>query len=323
MKRKIVVTEPMHEDGLQLLEQRDDFEVVRLNGDASKLADALADADAALVRTMRVDAQAIKGASRLQLISRHGVGCDTIAVEQATRQGVRVAIAVDSNTTSVVEHALMMMLALNKQLIGYDRSMRNNRFADRGSLRTSELLDKHVLIVGFGRIGRRIAPVCRAFGMRVTVADIALDRPLASQLGCDAVEDFRPVLEHADYVTLHVPLDATTHHLIGAAELASMQQHAILINCARGGIVDEAALADAINSGSIAGFGSDVFSVEPTEADNPLLALPNCVLTPHNAAGTDESMRRMAVYAAGNLIDHFDGKLRDECVFNLDALNGA
>lgn len=318
--KRVVVTENIHPDAVAMLQEREDFQVELLQGDPAKLANALPTANAVLVRTMELPEDLLTHAGELEIVSRHGVGCDNIAVAALSARGIPVAIAVDANTTSVVEHVLMMMLTLNKEAMRYDALTRQGGFAERGKYRTSELSGKHVLIIGFGRIGKRVAPVCKAFDMTVTVADIKLDRSHAATLGCAAVEDFRTILPDADYVTLHVPLDDSTRNIIGSEELEQMPEHSILINCARGGVVDEHAVAAAIRSKKIAAFGCDVFSTEPPPADNPLLDLPNSIITPHNAAGPDESMRRMATYAAQNIIDHFEGTLTPDFVFNANAL---
>ncbi len=314
--KKVLVTEKLHADGMALLEARSDIKTHYLDGDVEKLGAAMEDAQGVLVRTMQLSTADLARAGKLEVISRHGVGCDNIDVAHCSARNLPVAIAVDSNTTSVIEHVIMMMLVLNKRAIQYDRYTREGQFSQRSQHHTSELHGKHVLIIGFGRIGKRIAPVCKALGMRVTVADIALDRACASELGVEAVDDFRPLLGTADYLTLHVPLDDSTANIIGAKELAAMPRHSIVINCARGGVVDEQALADAVLNGEIAATGCDVFATEPPAADNPLLSLPNSIVTPHNAAGTAESMRRMATYSAQNLLDFFDGKLTAERLIN-------
>ncbi|MBX2885022.1 MAG: hydroxyacid dehydrogenase [Granulosicoccus sp.] len=318
--KQVVITEEIHPAGMALLQARPDINLVCLEGDAGALPAALTDAHGVLVRTMFLPEADLSRATQLQVVSRHGVGCDNIAVEHLSSRGIPMAIAVNANTTSVVEHVLMMMLALNKRAFEYDQLTRNHQFSERCKRPTSELCDKHILIVGFGRIGKRVAPVCRALGMRVTVADIALDEQYATALGCNAVSDFHTVLPDADYVTVHVPLNASTTHLIGKSELAALPAHAIVINCARGGIVDEDALAQALGDGSIAAAGCDVFTTEPPATTNPLLKLPNALLTPHNAASTAEGLERMATFAAQNLLDGLDGKLNPEMLFNRDQL---
>ncbi|OED39145.1 hypothetical protein AB833_16540 [Chromatiales bacterium (ex Bugula neritina AB1)] len=318
--KKVIVTEKLHPDGMALLDCRNDIDVHYLEGDGVLLTTAIEDAHAVLVRTMSLPESMLNRAQNLEVVSRHGVGCDNIDLGYLSAQNIPVAIAVDSNTTSVIEHVLMMMLVLNKRAMEYNQLTRDGGFSQRGSLPTSELAGKHVLIVGFGRIGKRVAGLCKAFDMRVTVADIMLDFKAASRLGVETVTDFHAELAGADYLTVHVPLDNSTRGMISHAELAELPGHSIVINCARGGVIDEKAIAQAVRNGGIAGFGSDVFTTEPPDADNPLLNLPNTILTPHNAAGTAEGMRRMAMYSAQNILDHIDGKLTGERIINSDDL---
>jgi len=319
--KKIVVTEKLHPDGKALLDGRDDMTVQYLDGDTTGLVDALRDTHGVLVRTMSLNKDSLSHASKLAVVSRHGVGCDNIDLQYLSSRQIPVAIAVDSNTTSVIEHVLMMMLVLNKRVIDYNQLTLDGGFSQKGIYPTSELAGKHVLIVGFGRIGKRVAGLCKAFDMRVTVADIKLDHAHAKTLGVDTVVDFHSKLDSADYLTVHVPLDSSTRHLIAAPELARLPRHSIVINCARGGVIEEQAIANAMKNGDITGFGSDVFVTEPPAADNPLLNLPNTVLTPHNAAGTAEGLRRMAMYSAQNILDCFDGKLSSERIINFDDID--
>lgn len=314
------MTESLHPSGRQLLEARADIEPIYLDGDQSRLAETLKTVHGVVLRSMVLSETDLRAAANLQVVSRHGVGCDNIAVDYLSTRGIPVAIAVNSNTTSVVEQVMMMMLVLNKNAVAYDQLTREHHFNRRGELPASELCGKHILIVGFGRIGKRLAPVCKAFGMQVTVADIALDEQYADALGCRGVSDFRPVLPTADYLSVHVPLKADTRHLIGEQELAALPAHAIVINCARGGIIDEQALAAAIQANKLAATGSDVFETEPPATDNPLLSLPRSILTPHNAAGTNESLERMAVYSVRNALAGIDGTLDPDMMYNRDAL---
>ncbi len=329
--KTIVVSEELHPDGIKLLKSRPDVTVLEARGDEARLRELMPQAHAVLIRTLYLDAEMMASAKHLEVVSRHGVGCDNIDVGHLSERKIPMTIAVDSNTTSVVEQVIMMMLALNKRAFQYDALTRNNQFHQRCQHATSELLDKKILIVGFGRIGKRLAPVCKAFGMNVTVADIALDDSLAIDLGCQGVTDFRAHLADSDYLTVHVPLhdgisiglgaETSTFNLIGEKELEALPAHAYVINCARGGIVDEAAIAAAIGKGDIAGFGCDVFVDEPPAADNPLLNLPNTIYSPHNAASTNEGLSRMATYSAQNILDVFDGKLRPEMIYNAAAFS--
>ncbi|MGH1361698.1 MAG: hydroxyacid dehydrogenase [Burkholderiaceae bacterium] len=315
--KKVLVTEPIHPDGMAILNNHPDFEVKELSQwDEASLLKAVPDVDAILVRSAQINETVLAEAGNVQVVSRHGVGCDNIAVPVLSRRKIPMAIAASANSTSVAEHVIMMIMMLTKQAVAYDQAAREGRYHDRGKFHTTELADKTILIIGYGRIGRKLAPICKAFGMRVIVADIALDHALAEQQQCETTEDFRPFLSEADFVSVHVPLNDETADLIDSAELAQMPSHAIVINCARGGIVNESAVARAVLEGGIAGTGADVFSVEPPPMDNPLLSLPNSVLSPHSAAVTREGARRMGIEAAQNIVDHFNGSLRASHVFN-------
>lgn len=319
--KRVVVTEKVHPDGLAMLRERSDIEVVQLaDCEPETLQRELASAHAVLVRTAEIDESMLSGANDLQVIARHGVGCDNVAVDHLSSRGIPVAIAATANARSVAEHVLMMMMVLTKAPFAYDQATRQGRFHERGSHHTSELFGKTILVVGYGRIGSLVAPLCKAFGMRVIVADVALNEKLVAEQGVEGIEDFRTALPEADFLTVHVPLNPDTTNLVSRDELAALPNHAIVINCARGGIVDEAALADAIGAGTIGGTGADVFSTEPPAPDNPLLGLPNSIYSPHSAAVTEEGARNMATESAQNILDTFDGKLRDDYIFNLDQL---
>ena len=321
MKKRVVAVEPIHPDGLALLHARDDVEVEVLErADRTAIPEAVARAHGVIVRTARLTEQILASATDLRVVSKHGVGCDNIAVDHLSARGIPVAIAAEANALSVAEHVMMLLLGLTKRAGLYDRTVREGRFQERGQHRTIELSGRTILVVGFGRIGKRVARLCRAFGMRVIVADIALDRPTAADLGCQAVEDFRRHLGEADFLTVHVPLKGDTENLIGAKELSALKDQAMLINCARGRIVDETAVAAALAAGRLAGAGFDVFEEEPPPDDHPLFAQANVILSPHSAASTEEAMRRMAEAAAQNVLDQFDGTLRPDFIFNREHL---
>ncbi len=316
--KTLLVSEPMHPDGDALLATRDDIRVLRAGQNDDLLKEYMPEADAVVIRVMMLPAELLATAVNLKVVSRHGVGCDNIDVAHLSARNIPCAIAVDSNTTSVVEHVVMMMMSLNKRARQYDHLTRDGQFGQRSKLFTSELHGKHILIIGFGRIGKRLAPVCQALGMRVTVSDIALDQEVAKEQGVETVDDWRSILSTVDYLSVHVPLNDTTRDLVGKDEIAALPQHAIVINCARGGIVNEEALAAAVRDGKLAATGVDVFATEPPALDNPLLALSDhvSIVTPHNAAGTIESQSRMATYSVQNALDGLDGKLTSERIFN-------
>lgn len=311
---KVVVVSSFHERGLALLRREDiDLRVVDDFSHAS-LSNALKDADAVTVRTVPLTPVLLDLAPHLRIVSRFGVGTDTLPVDYLSRRGIPVAIAVDSNVTTVAEHTLMMMLALAKRAFEGDRAVREGRFAWRNSHPTSDLRDKTLLLVGCGRIGRRVAHLCTAFDMRIEVYDPYLSSERAE--GLTLVPDLHEALGRADVVSLHTPYTPETRHLMGGAAFAALKPGAILVNCSRGETVDEAALAEALREGRLAGAGLDVFEGEIPSPASPLLRLPNVLLSPHNAALSTEGSVRMATQAAQNVLDCLNGVLRPEVVFN-------
>ncbi len=323
--KRVLVTEPLHEAGMSLLQARPDIEIVSAEDTRPEtLSRLLPGVHGIAVRTAKLPSELLAAANDLEVVSRHGVGCDNVAVAHLTERRIPVAIASGANAQSVAEHTISLMLTLGRQLVDQDSVTRGNRWSERNTFQAKDMFSAKALIIGFGRIGRRVAPLCKAFGMDVVVADIALDAELAESMGCRGVDDFRPELADADFITLHVPLDDSTRHIISTGEIDAMKTGAILINCARGGVVDEKALAAALSEGKLGGAGIDVFGQEPPPADHPLFGRRDAVLTPHNAAASYLSIREMARMTAQNILDCFDGCLRDDCIFNLDSLkNGS
>jgi D-3-phosphoglycerate dehydrogenase len=266
-------------------------------------------------------AAVIERAECLKVVSRHGVGYDNIDVDALTRRGVPLAIAADANATAVAEHTLFFMLALAKQGLRYDRATRAGGWEVRNSLEAVDLLGRRVLVMGFGRIGREVAKRCAAFGMQVMVYDPYVQANLIEAAGdWRSVPDFQAVLSETDVLTVHLPLGPDSRSLIGAAELAALPGHAFVINAARGGIVDETALHDALVSGKIAGAALDVFDQEPPPEDHPLFALENVILSPHSAGLSKEAAIRMAVSTARNVLAGIDGRLDPAMVINREVL---
>lgn len=325
-RKRVVVINPLHPEGMKRLEARPDIEIVQLETslatqpERSHLASALADADAVAVRLTRLDAELIAGAKKLKIISRHGVGVDNIDIAAATRDGVVVAVVGEANAPSVAEHTVMMLLALAKRTFDFDRAVRTGDYMRKVKLEATDVGGKTALIVGVGRIGTRVARLFGALGMRCLGLDPALSDDALKARGCEPVRDLHAALPHADVVTLHCPKQPDTINLIAARELALMKPQAYLINCARGGLVDEAALLAALAARGIMGAGLDVQVAEPPPSDDPLLASPHVILSPHSAATTAEGMVRMSVAVAQNIIDHFDGRLPPSHVFNPDVL---
>lgn len=314
--KTVFLPDPIHADGVARLEAAGVRVVLGQGLDRDARGRLIAEADAIGVRTFAVDATVLAHANRLAVVAKHGVGCDNIDIDRCTARGIPVLITASANKISVAEQTMMFMLALAKDVTGYDRSVRDGKWGDRTSLRAIDLAGRTLLLIGFGRIGKEVAARARAFGLRVIVADLALDHARAAQLGCETTADFRRHLGETDVLTVHMPKTPASTGLIGAHELAALKRGAIVLNCARGGIVDETALADALRSGHVAGAGLDVFDLEPAPPGHPLLALPNVLVSPHSAASTKEGGRRMALDMADNILAAFAGRVDPANLFN-------
>lgn len=324
MKHKVVCIQPIHPEGMKILRSREDLElIVPESPEPQHWEQHLADTEALVVRMPRIERWMIEKAPRLKMISRHGVGVDNIDIEAATERGVIVATVGLANAPSVVEHTLAMMFALAKRLREFDRAVRTGEYMVKMNLDAVDLAGRTILIVGLGRIGSRTALACNALGMRCVGIDPAFTADEIRAMGCEPSSNLHDALPQADFVSLHCPLQADTRNLIGARELALMKPTAFLINCARGGIVDEAALLAALEAGRIKGAGLDVQATEPPAPDDPLLESDRIILTPHSAATTSEGVVRMATTVAQNVLDYFDGRLPAAHIFNPEALSRA
>jgi D-3-phosphoglycerate dehydrogenase / 2-oxoglutarate reductase len=266
-------------------------------------------------------AEAIRKAAHLKIVSRHGVGCDSVDVEALNRRRIPLAVTGDVNSRTVAEHTMLLLLAAAKRLLRYDASVRTADWNYRNSLHAAELDGKRLLIVGFGRIGRHVARMAAPFGLHCLVHDPFQPDVTIRAAGCEPVADLHAGLAVADFVTVHIP-KTEDGALLGSFELARMRPNTIVVNTARGGLIDEAALAAALRDGRIGGAGLDVFESEPPPPDHDLLADPRVVLTPHSAGLTQECAARMAVAAAQNILDFFAGRLDPSLVVNHDHVSG-
>lgn len=285
---------PLHDDRFELIE------TTGLRGDA--LADALGDVEAVIIRSSTtIDRPALARADRLRVIGRAGVGVDNIDVEAATERGIAVFNAPSGNTISAAELTMALLLAAVRKVAAADRSMRRGEW-DRSAFRGSELHGKTLGLLGAGRIGGEVARRARAFGMRVVVYDPFLQEERAKQLGVET-DRLEQVLAAADVLSLHVPLTDATANLISAERLAMMKPGAIVVNAARGGVLDEEALLAALENGRLGGAALDVFAEEPLPSDHPLRSLDTVVLTPHLGAATEEAQHNVAIEAAESVRD--------------------
>jgi D-3-phosphoglycerate dehydrogenase len=295
---RVLIADRIDRAGLGPLADDERFDVVEqvgLVGD--ELAHAISLSDAVLVRSAtRITREALAQAQHLQVIGRAGVGIDTIDVEAATEKGIAVLNAPAGNTVSATELTFSLILALVRKIPMADRSMKDGAW-DRGRFQGAELAGKTLGLVGAGRVGTEVARRARAFDMHVLVYDPYLNEERARAMELELVS-LEEVLRAADIVSLHVPLTDSTAGMLGGPQLALMKQGAYLVNAARGGVVDEAALLHALEDGRLAGAAFDVYDVEPLAADHPLRRLENVVLTPHLGASTEEAQRSVALEIA-------------------------
>ncbi|MDK3258459.1 hydroxyacid dehydrogenase [Blastococcus capsensis] len=298
----VYVTQPVHPRALDLLAGSADV-VLGYGDDATPLDDVLPVVEGILVRTRILSGDEFRRAPNLRVVARHGVGVDNIAVADATDLGILVANTPDANMKSVAEHVFALLLAVKRRLVTADAVVRGGRFEIRDTLVGSELGGHRLGVIGMGRIGTRVARIAgQGFGMDVVGFDPYLSAPEIRQRGAEPVEQLGDLFRTSDVVTVHVPLTAETRGMIGAAELAELPPHAVLIHTARGGVVDEEALIDCLRRNGIAGAGVDVFEAEPPPSDCGYFGLPNVVMTPHTAAHTEGALERMSVGAAEAIV---------------------
>jgi D-3-phosphoglycerate dehydrogenase len=315
----ILISDPIAPKAIDWLRARADV-TVKTGQSRAALLDGIGQYDALIVRSeTRVDAEVLAAGARLRVVTRAGAGIDNIDVAAATERGIVVLNTPGANTISATEHTFGMLLALVRHIPRADAALRGGVWDRRGYMGT-ELRGKTLGILGLGRIGREVARRAQAFEMTVVAHDPFVPAAVAESLGL-TVLPLDEVLATADVVTLHLPLSDEVEHLIGADRLARMKRGAFLVNCARGGLVDERALYEALASGHLGGAALDVFEREPA-TDSPLFTLPNVVVTPHIAASSHEAQENVGLAAAESTLAALRGELVDNAV-NLPAVRAA
>jgi D-3-phosphoglycerate dehydrogenase len=311
MTYRILVLDPIAQEGFDLLKAEPEFEYeVRTGLKGEELRKSLNEFDGAIVRSgVKITAESLEGNKRLKAIVRAGVGTDNIDKIAATRLGIVVMNTPAGNTLSTAEHTFALMLALSRSIAPAYQSLCDGKW-DRKSFMGTQLADKVLGIVGMGRIGREVATRAIAFGMRVLAYDPFLSDEQASKLGVEKVNVVQDILPRVDYLTVHTPLTDETKHLINVKQLHLLKKGIRLINCARGGIYEEAALIEGLNQGVIGGVALDVFENEPC-TKSPLFGMPGVVCTPHLGASTEEAQTQVAIEGIQLLINFFKtGEIR-------------
>jgi len=303
---KILVCDPISDSGIDVFKKHPDrFSIEsKLKLPPEDLKKAVADVDAIIVRSeTRITAEVLEAAKKVRIVGRAGVGVDNIDVAAASKKGVIVVNVPGGNTISAAEHTMALLLSLSRNVPQANASVKAGEWK-RSQFTGTELLGKTLGLLGMGRIGREVAKRCQSFGMSVVGYDPFASEEYAKTFNIK-LATLEEIYAQADFITVHVPLNDSTKHLFNAKTLAKLKPGVRLINCARGGIIDEQALADAVKSGHVKGAAIDVFEQEPPAKDNPLMGVPGIIVTPHLGASTEEAQVKVAQEMAETLRDYF------------------
>ena len=317
--KKIAIIEEIHKDGINLIENNSNYKF-ELITDVSEnnLIKKLPEFDACTLRVTKLDEKILKHCPNLKAISRHGVGIDNVDLNYIKNNNISLLITATANAVAVAEHVLSMFLCLSKSIIRYDNEVRAGNFKNNAEkIQTFELFNKNILIAGFGRIGKKLISRCLSFDTKVYIYDPYVEDEVIKNHGGIKVNDFEEGLKNADFVSLHMPLTPETKNLINYNVIKKMKKNSIIVNTARGGIINEGDLEKALNENLIFGAALDVFLNEPVEKDNPLLNNKKVILSPHSATFTDECTSRMGIETTKNIIDFFENKLDESMIVKL------
>ena len=311
--KKILVVQPIHKAGIELLENNSGYEFEIINNvDNDFLKSKIKDFDGISLRTAKLSSEVIEAANKLKIISRHGVGYDNVDLAASKKRKITLAITATANAVAVAEHVMFMILNISKRGNMYDDAVKNGKFNERNKLpKTLEVWNKNILIAGFGRIGQALIKRCLGFEMKVFVYDPYISKEIIENLGGIKVDDLSEASKEMDAISFHIPLNNKTKNIVNYNLLKSMKRNCIIINAARGGVVNEIDLDRALNENIIFGAGLDVFETEPPNEKNPLLKNSKVFLSPHSATFTEECMIRMGKETIQNILDFFDNKLEN------------
>ena len=309
----VVVAGPLHEAGIDVLQSAPDVTFVHeTSRDPTAYVAHMEAADGLVLRTQTLNRSIVAKAPRLKVVSRNGVGYDAVDVAALDERGIALAVVGDLNAATVAEHTIMIMLAASRRLVKSANLLRDGDWLHRDDLEPRELNGKNLLIIGFGRIGRRVARIAEALGMTVLAHDPFVDADGFD--GATPITKLDDGLAVADVISLHIP--ATDSQILDARSFSWMKPGVVIVNAARGSIIDEVALLEALEDGRVGAAGLDVFGTEPPPADHPLISHQSVVATPHSAGLTEECATRMATKATQNVLDYLAGTLDPSLIVN-------
>ncbi len=316
---KIAIVEKIDNDGIKILEENPKFDF-KIIEDVSKenLIKELPKYDGLTLRVVKLDSDILSHCKNLKVISRHGVGYDNVDLNFLKKNNIKLLITATANAVAVAEHVMYMMLSLSKSVTSYDNAVRSGTFKkNAGKIQTYELFNKEILIVGFGRIGKHLIKRCLGFDMKVNVFDPFVGNDIIKSYGGTKIEKLNSGIITSDFVSIHMPLNKETKNLFNMEMLKTMKKSSILINTARGGIINEKDLDIALKKNIIFAAGLDVFEKEPPDLSNPLLKNNKVLLSPHSATFTKECKSRMGIETVQNIIDFFENKINDSMIVKL------
>ena len=318
-KKKILIIQKVHEKGMELINNHPNFDVeVTEDVSVENLKSKIKDCDGASIRIAKLPGEVIQEAKNLKIISRHGVGYDNIDLKKTKEKDIKIAITANANAVTVSEHVMFVLLNIAKRKDLFDKTVRDGNFKDRNKLpKTIEIWKKNFLIMGFGRIGKALIKRCLGFEMEIHVYDPYVSSKIIESFGGKKINDLSSNLKKTDFLTIHMPLNKDTKNLINLKTLKTMKKEAIIVNTARGGIINEHDLNEALNKKYIFAAGLDVFEKEPPESNNPLLKNERVLLSPHSATFTKECKSRMSIETVQNLIDFFENKINNNMIYKL------
>jgi len=316
---KIGIIQNIHEEGIKIFKENKNFEYEIIDDlSEENLLKKIPLCDGITLRTAKLTNNVLSKTNKLKVISRHGVGYDNVDTSFLKKNNISLLITATANALAVSEHVFYLMLTISKNFLNLDNEVRVGNFKNNmNKFETFELNNKEILIAGFGRIGKNLIKKCIGFEMKVKVFDPFVDAKTISDMGGQKVDNFDQAIKSLDFLSVHMPLNKDTKDLVNLKKMQTMQKSAVIINTARGGIVNETDLDKALNENIILAAGLDVFVNEPIDLDNPLLKNKKVILSPHTAALTNECKIRMAKETVKNIIDFFDKKVNNSMIVKL------